>query len=75
VPPSAPPSDLSAGNDRIRLVEGDSAPVLGAVAPESVDAVVCDPPHGILQASWDVLPPLKTWPPSFASSAPEVCWS
>ena len=31
----------------VRLLEGDCLEVLGALEPESVDAIVTDPPYGI----------------------------
>ena len=63
MPPRLPPSNLSSSEDRVRLVVDDAALVLAAMAPESVDAVVSDPPHGILQAKWDIRLTPEAWPP------------
>ena len=61
MPPSTPSPPLAADDDRVRIVEGDAAQILAGIEPRSVDAVLCDPPHGVLQASWDILPAIKTW--------------
>jgi excisionase family DNA binding protein len=55
-PPAAPAED-----ERVRLVEGDAVAVLATLEPESVDAVICDPPHGILRADWDRRPSVESW--------------
>jgi len=35
------------GSQEIQLLEGDCLEVLGELEPESVDAIVTDPPYGI----------------------------
>lgn len=37
---------------------GDCLDVMAELEPESVDAVVCDPPYGLgfMSKSWDALP-------------------
>ena len=37
----------SQARQRVRLLEGDCLEVLGSLEPESVDAIVTDPPYGI----------------------------
>ena len=41
------------------LYRGDCLEVLAAMEPESVDAIVCDPPYGLgfMNSKWDALPP------------------
>ena len=41
--------------DRVRLYHGDAADIASVVAPESIDAIVTDPPSGIgfMGRSWD----------------------
>lgn len=43
--------------------EGDCIAWLESLAPESVDAIVTDPPYGLgfMGRAWDVLPPGKEW--------------
>ena len=45
------------------LYRGDCLDVLAAMEPESVDAIVCDPPYGLgfLGRAWDALPPGEDW--------------
>lgn len=45
------------------LYRGDCLEVLAAMEPESVDAIVCDPPYGLgfMGRAWDVLPPGEDW--------------
>ena len=45
------------------LYRGDCLEVLAAMEPESVDAIVCDPPYGIgfMSKTWDALPPGEDW--------------
>ena len=45
------------------LYRGDCLDVLAAMEPESVDAIVCDPPYGLgfLGRAWDALPPGVDW--------------
>ena len=45
------------------LYRGDCLDVLAAMEPESVDAIVCDPPYGLgfLSKKWDALPPGVDW--------------
>jgi site-specific DNA-methyltransferase (adenine-specific) len=38
--------------------------------PESVGAVLCDPPHAILRSDWDVLPDLHLWKAVFRALRP-----
>jgi DNA modification methylase len=45
------------------LYRGDCLDVLAAMEPESVDAIVCDPPYGLgfMGRAWDALPPGEDW--------------
>tara|TARA_R110000824_G_scaffold66827_9_gene173181 strand:+ start:2586 stop:3746 length:1161 start_codon:yes stop_codon:yes gene_type:complete len=45
------------------LYRGDCLDVLAAMEPESVDAIVCDPPYGLgfMGKKWDALPPGEDW--------------
>jgi len=45
------------------LYRGDCLDVLAAMEPESVDAIVCDPPYGLgfMGKRWDALPPGVDW--------------
>tara|TARA_Y100001963_G_scaffold153163_1_gene239407 strand:+ start:89 stop:1267 length:1179 start_codon:yes stop_codon:yes gene_type:complete len=45
------------------LYRGDCLDVLAAMEPESVDAIVCDPPYGLgfMGKRWDALPPGEDW--------------
>jgi DNA modification methylase len=45
------------------LYRGDCLAVLASMAPESVDAIVCDPPYGLgfMGKAWDALPPGEDW--------------
>jgi DNA modification methylase len=45
------------------LYRGDCLDVLAAMEPESVDAIVCDPPYGLgfMGRKWDALPPGEDW--------------
>ena len=45
------------------LYRGDCLDVLAAMEPESVDAIVCDPPYGLgfMNSKWDALPPGEDW--------------
>ena len=45
------------------LYRGDCLDVLAAMEPESVDAIVCDPPYGLgfMGRKWDALPPGVDW--------------
>ena len=48
---------------RATLYRGDCLDVLAAMEPESVDAIVCDPPYGLgfMGRAWDALPPGEDW--------------
>lgn len=48
---------------KARLYRGDCLDVLAAIEPESVDAIVCDPPYGLgfMGRAWDALPPGEDW--------------
>ena len=48
---------------RATLHRGDCLDVLAAMEPDSVDAIVCDPPYGIgfMSKTWDALPPGEEW--------------
>jgi excisionase family DNA binding protein len=59
--PSPSPPAVPADDERVRLVEGDAVAVLATLEPESIDAVICDPPHGILRADWDRRPSVELW--------------
>ena len=61
MPSSPSPRTPSAEGDRVRLLEGESVDVLAGLEAESVDAVICDPPHGKLRADWDRLPSIEVW--------------
>lgn len=45
------------------LYRGDCLDVLASMEPESVDAIVCDPPYGLgfMGKAWDALPPGEPW--------------
>ena len=45
------------------LYRGDCLDVLAAMEPDSVDAIVCDPPYGLgfMGRKWDALPPGVDW--------------
>lgn len=45
------------------LYRGDCLDVLAAMEPDSVDAIVCDPPYGLgfMGKRWDALPPGEDW--------------
>ena len=45
------------------LYRGDCLDVLASMEPESVDAIVCDPPYGLgfMNSKWDALPPGVDW--------------
>lgn len=45
------------------LYRGDCLAVLASMEPESVDAIVCDPPYGLgfMSKTWDALPPGEPW--------------
>ena len=45
------------------LYRGDCLDVLAAMEPDSVDAIVCDPPYGLgfMGRAWDALPPGEDW--------------
>ena len=45
------------------LYRGDCLDVLAAMEPDSVDAIVCDPPYGLgfMGRKWDALPPGEDW--------------
>jgi len=45
------------------LYRGDCLDVLAAMEPDSVDAIVCDPPYGLgfMGKRWDALPPGVDW--------------
>ena len=45
------------------LYRGDCLEVLAAMEPDSVDAIVCDPPYGLgfMNSKWDALPPGVDW--------------
>ena len=45
------------------LYRGDCLDVLASMEPESVDAIVCDPPYGLgfMSKKWDALPPGVDW--------------
>jgi len=45
------------------LYRGDCLAVLASMEPESVDAIVCDPPYGLgfMGKAWDALPPGVEW--------------
>lgn len=45
------------------LYRGDCLDVLASMEPESVDAIVCDPPYGLgfMGKRWDALPPGVDW--------------
>ena len=45
------------------ILEGDCIELMASMAPESVDAIVCDPPYGIglMGREWDALPPGLDW--------------
>ena len=45
------------------LYRGDCLNVLASMEPESVDAIVCDPPYGLgfMGKRWDTLPPGVDW--------------
>ena len=45
------------------LYRGDCLNVLASMEPESVDAIVCDPPYGLgfMGRAWDALPPGVDW--------------
>ena len=45
------------------LYRGDCMDVLASMEPESVDAIVCDPPYGLgfMGKRWDALPPGVDW--------------
>lgn len=52
------------GKNCLGLRHGDSADLLKAVASNSVDAVITDPPYGysIMGRSWDIqVPPISIW--------------
>jgi DNA modification methylase len=55
---------------------GDCVEVMAAMAAESVDAVVCDPPYGIsfMQSNWDQYTPLRfqEWCQEWATEALRV---
>jgi excisionase family DNA binding protein len=70
VPRSTPSRHSFASDDRVHLLEGDAALVLADVEPESIDAVVCDPPHAILRSAWDVLPAPQLWQAVFRALRP-----
>ena len=48
---------------RATLYRGDCLDVLAAMEPDSVDAIVCDPPYGLgfMGKRWDALPPGEDW--------------
>ncbi len=48
---------------RATLYRGDCLDVLAAMEPDSVDAIVCDPPYGLgfMGRKWDALPPGVDW--------------
>ena len=48
---------------RATLYRGDCLDVLASMEPESVDAIVCDPPYGLgfMSKKWDALPPGVDW--------------
>jgi site-specific DNA-methyltransferase (adenine-specific) len=45
------------------LYRGDCLDVLASMEPDSVDAIVCDPPYGLgfMGRKWDALPPGVDW--------------
>lgn len=45
------------------LYRGDCLEVLASMEPDSVDAIVCDPPYGLgfMNSKWDALPPGVDW--------------
>ena len=45
------------------LYRGDCLDVLASMEPDSVDAIVCDPPYGLgfMNSKWDALPPGVDW--------------
>ena len=45
------------------LYRGDCLDVLASMEPNSVDAIVCDPPYGLgfMGKRWDALPPGEDW--------------
>jgi len=45
----------------IELIEGDNLDVLAGYGDDSFDAVVGDPPYGVLGYEWDRWPGLETW--------------
>ena len=48
---------------KAKLYRGDCLDVLASMEPESVDAIVCDPPYGLgfMGRKWDALPPGEDW--------------
>lgn len=56
----APPPPPSNGP---RILTGDCLAVMADIAPDSVDAIVTDPPYGLgfMGKEWDALPPGKEW--------------
>ena len=51
------------GSVKATLYRGDCLDVLAAMEPDSVDAIVCDPPYGLgfMGKRWDALPPGEDW--------------
>ncbi len=57
-------SEVSRGESvKATLYRGDCLDVLAAMEPDSVDAIVCDPPYGLgfMGRKWDALPPGVDW--------------
>ena len=56
------------GAVKATLYRGDCLDVLAAMEPQSVDAIVCDPPYGLgfMGRKWDALPPGVDWA--------RLCW-
>ena len=46
-----------------KVIHGDCIETMNAMPPESVDAIVTDPPYGLgfMGKKWDDLPPSKEW--------------
>lgn len=66
-PPPEPPEPkarkYAGGTAPVRILQGDCIEVMNQMQPESIDAIVTDPPYGIgfMGKEWDDLPPGKDW--------------
>lgn len=60
---SPAPSMTSYHDGRLVVWGGDCLALMAAMAPDSVDAIVTDPPYGLgfMGKKWDDLPPGKEW--------------